>query len=238
MKGEIQMNFPKGSFPKNKEERKYIDELELQKREKFHETILKNIKQSYKIFTIEKLPLNVFPLSQKYSPYSNLPYGKISTIGQAGCGPLAVEYSLRLLGFTFNFKDIVSECVEKNYRGYIYNDNNEIIDGSGTKYSLFSNIATELYNLDEILYFLEKGCPITLLIKNSIYHNDMNRSGNHFITLIGIDSSENAILMDGNKILDNSNPSTALVRKSFSKLLLGLMGAWAWEKEKIKNLIL
>ena len=43
--------------------------------------------------------------------------------------------------------------------------------------------------------------------------------------------------MDGNKITDNSNPSTALVRKPFTKILLGLRGAWAWEKEKLKNLI-
>ena len=231
------MNFPQNIVPRNSRERKYINTLEFHKRENFHKTILENMKHTHITSPIEKLPLNVFPISQKYSQYSNLPYGKISTIGQAGCGPLAVEYALRLLGFTFNFKDIVSECVDKNYRDYIYNDNDEIIDGSGTKYSLFSNIATELYNLDELLYFLEKGCPITILIQNSIYHDYENRSGNHFVTLIGIDSSQNAILMDGNKITDNSNPSTALVRKNFTKMLLGLRGAWAWEKEKIKNLI-
>lgn len=231
------MNFPQNIVPRNSRERKYINTLEFHKRECFHKTILENMKHIHIISPIEKLPLNVFPISQKYSQYSNLPYGKISTIGQAGCGPLAVEYALRLLGFSFNFKDIISECVDKNYRDYIYNDNDEIIDGSGTKYSLFSNIATELYNLDELLYFLEKGCPITILIQNSIYHDDENRSGNHFVTLIGIDSFQNAILMDGNKIADNSNPSTALVRKPFTKMLLGLRGAWAWEKEKIKNLI-
>lgn len=231
------MNFPKNIIPKNKEERKYIDKLELQKRDKFQETILKNMKHNYKVSTIEKLPLNVFPLSQKYSPYSNLPYGKISTIGQAGCGPLAVEYALRLLGFTFNFEDIISECVKKDYRGYIYNDNEEIIDSSGTKYSLFSNVATELSSIDEILLFLEKGCPITILIQNNIYHDDENRKGNHFVTLVGIDSSKNAILMDGNKITDKNNSFTALVRKPFNKMLLGLRGAWAWEKEKIKNFI-
>lgn len=231
------MNFPKDIIPKNREERKYIDEVELQKRDKFQETILRDMEHDYNVSPIQKLPLNVFPLSQRYSPYADLPYGKISTIGQAGCGPLAVEYALRLLGFTFNFEDVVSECVEKNYRGYLYNDNEEIIDGSGTKYSLFSNVATELSNLDEILLFLEKGCPITVLIQNSIYHDDENRKGNHFITLIGIDESKNAILMDGNKITDKDNSSTALVRKPFNKMLLGLRGAWAWEKEKSKNLI-
>lgn len=228
------MNFPKSSIPKSRKERKYIDKLELKKRDKFQKTILENMKYNYKFSIINKLPLNIFPISQKYSPYSNLPYGKISTIGQSGCGPLAVEYALRLLGFSFNFEDIVSECVEKGYRGYVYNENNEIIDGCGTKYSLFSNIATELYNLDDILYFLEKGCPITILIQNSIYHNNKSRNGNHFVTLIGIDSFQNAILMDGNKITDVNIPSDALVRKPFSQLLLGLRGAWAWEKEKIK----
>lgn len=231
------MNFPKDIIPRSREEWKFIDELELLKRRKFHETILKNISHNYKVSTIEKLPLNVFPLSQKNSCYSNLPYGNFSTIGQAGCGPLAVEYSLRLLGFTFKFEDIISECVEKGYRGYIYNENNEIIDGSGTKYSLFSNIATELFSLDEILYFLEKGCPITILIQNSVYHDDINRNGNHFVTLIGIDSLKNAIIMDGNRITDSNNPSVALVRKPFYNILLGLKGAWAWEKEKTKNLI-
>ena len=232
------MNFPKDIIPRNREERKYIDEMELQKRDRFQETILKNMKHNYKVSTIQKLPLNVFPLSQKYSTYSNLPYGIFSTIGQAGCGPLAVEYALRLLGFTFNFEDIISECIEKSYRGYIYNDNEEIIDASGTKYSLFSNIATELVNLDEILTFLKKGCPITILIQNSVYHNDENRAGNHFVTLIGIDASKNAILMDGNKVTDENNPSTALIRKPFNEMLLGLRGAWAWEKDKVKNFIM
>lgn len=231
------LNFPKDIIPKNRAERKYIDYIELQKREKFQETILKDIKKDYKVSTIEKLPLNVFPISQKFSCYSSLPYGIFSTIGEAGCGPLAVEYALRLLGFSFSLEEIVLECLEKSYRGYIYDENEEIIDGSGTKYSLFSNVATELTNLDELLTFLQKGCPITILIQNNIYHCDENRKGNHFVTLIGIDSMENAILMDGNKIIDMDNPSTALIRKPFNEILLGLRGAWAWEKEKIKNLI-
>ena len=231
------LNFPKDIIPKNREERKYIDEIELQKRDKFQETILKNLKNNYKVLNIEILPLNVFPISQKFSGYSSMPYGMFATIGEAGCGPLAVEYALRLLDFSISLEEIVSECLEKSYRGYIYNEKEEIIDGSGTKYTLFSNIATELTNLDEILTFLEKGCPITILIQNSVYHNDENRKGNHFVTLIGIDSDKNAILMDGNKITDENDSSTALVRKPFNQMLLGLRGAWAWEKEKIKNFI-
>ena len=231
------LNFPKDIIPKNREEREHIDKMELQKRDKFQETILKNSKNNYRIHNILKLPLDVFPISQKFSSYSSMPYGIFSTIGEAGCGPLAVEYALRLLGFSVSLEEIVAECLEKSYRGYLYNEKEEIIDGSGTKYTLFSNVATELTNLDEILTFLEIGCPITILIQNSVYHNDENRKGNHFITLIGIDSDKNAVFMDGNKITDINNSSTALVRKPFNQMLLGFRGAWAWEKEKIKNLI-
>jgi hypothetical protein len=231
------LNFPQDIIPKNKEEREHIDEIELRKRDEFQNTILKDIKYLSNVHTIQKLPLNIFPISQKFSCYSSLPYGIFSTIGQAGCGPLAVEYALRLLGFSVDFQEIISECLEKSYRGYVYNENEEIIDGSGTKYSLFRNIATELTNLDEILLFLEKGCPITLLIQNSVYRDDKNCIGNHFVTLIGIDPNKNAILMDGNKITDNNDPSTALIRKPFDKMILGLRGAWAWEKQKVKNFI-
>lgn len=232
------LNFPKDIIPKDREERKHIDEVELQKRDNFQETILKNSENNYKVPNIQKLPLNIFPISQRFSCYSSMPYDIFSTISEAGCGPLAVEYALRLLGFSISLEEIVSECLEKSYRGYIYNEKEEIIDGSGTKYTLFSNVATELKNLDEILTFLEKGCPITILIQNSVYHNDENRKGNHFITLIGIDSDKNAILMDGNKITYGNDSSTALVRKPFKQMLLGLRGAWAWEKEKIKNFIM
>lgn len=89
------MNFPQNIVSRNSRERKYINTLEFHKIETFHKTILNNMKHFHIISPIEKLPLNVFPISQKYSEYFNLPYGKISTIGQAGCGPLAVEYALR-----------------------------------------------------------------------------------------------------------------------------------------------
>jgi len=231
------LNFPKDIFPKNRKEQKHRDEIELQKRDKFQETILKNSKNNYEIPNIQKLSLDVFPISQKFSCYSSMPYGIFSTIGESGCGPLTVEYALRLLGFSISLEEIVAECLEKSYRGYLYNEKDEIIDGSGTNYTLFSNVATELTNLDEILTFLEKGCPITILIQNSVYHNDEKRKGNHFITLIGIDADKNAILMDGNKITDINDPSTALVRMHFNQMIVGLRGAWAWEKEKIKNFI-
>ncbi len=228
------LHFPQDIIPKNREEREHIDSIAIQRRDMFQATILKDRKKAYTIPIVQKLPLDIFPISQQFSGYSFLPYGLFGTIGQAGCGPLAVEYAFRLLGFSVDLEEIVSECVEKGYRGYIYDDDNNIVDGSGTKYALFSNIATELSNLEEIIRFLEKGCPITVLIQNDVYNDDENRTGNHFVTLVGIDSCQNAILMDGNTIIHHANPYAALQRRPFHEMLLGLKGAWAWEKEKVK----
>lgn len=227
------LNFPKDIIPKSREERKQIDKSELEKRDLFQQSILNNVDKLENIPTIRKLPTYIVPLSQKYSRYSSLPYGKISNIKDAGCGILAVEYALRLLGFNVDFEKLVNETVNKGYRGYIRNDNDEIIEGNGTKYSLFNNLAIELTNINEIFNYLEKGCPITILIQNSIYHNDRKRTGSHFITLIGTDRNEDAILMDGNKMENTYNSTSAIVRMNFRQMLLGLRGAWAWEKEKV-----
>ena len=177
---------------------------------------------------------SIYPISQKHSQYINMPYGKIGTIGEAGCGPLAAEYALRSMGFNISFEEIVRECVDKNYRAYIYDNNGNIIDGSGTEYSLFDNLANELKSLYEILEALEEGKIVTLLINNAIYHQDENRKGNHFITLVGIDKEGNALLMDGNLIEDEKNPEKAFVKKDFRKLMYGIRLAWSWSKEKVE----
>ena len=228
------MNFPKAEIPKSKEERKEIDRRELDKRDLFQKKMLQDMKEHFEIPTVTKLPKDIFPYSQKFSVYSTMPYGAYGTISSAGCGPLAVEFAARLLGINVEFVDIISQCVIKGYRGYLYDEQDNIIDGSGTKYSLFSNIATEVEDLNQLMEFIKHGCPITLLIQNSVYHDDDNRKGNHFITLIGIDEEKNAILMDGNLIEDKHNPRVAEVRKDFKEILPGLRGAWAWEKEKVK----
>ena len=228
------INFPKDQSPKNRIERIEHDKKELKKRDEFQMNILNDMKHNYEIPVVQKLPLDVYPIAQKCSKYSKLPYGLISTVQNAGCGPLAVEYALRLIGFQIDFVSVLNECVIKGYRGYIRDEEDKIIDGLGTKYSLFSNIATELTNLEDILSFLQKGVPITILIQNSVYHNDEKRKGNHFITLVGVDKEKNAILMDGYRIETENDLSNALVRKTFEEMLLGLRGAWAWESEKVK----
>ena len=228
------INFPKDQSPKNRDERIEHDKNELQKRDDFQTNILNDMKYGFEIPIVQKLPLDVYPIAQKCSKYSKLPYGLINTVGNAGCGPLAVEYALRLIGYDINFISILNECVIKGYRGYIRDDQDKIIDGLGTKYSLFSNIATELTNLEDILSFLQKGVPITILIQNSVYHNDKERKGNHFITLVGVDKEKNALLMDGYQIEDENDLSKGLVRKTFEEMLIGLRGAWAWENEKVK----
>lgn len=229
------LNFPKNKMPNSRKKRKKYDKKECKKRDKFQKRILKDLNKQFKIPVVKKLPLDVYPIGQKCSSYSNLPYGEIGTIGEAGCGVLAVEYALRLLDFDVRFEEIVEECVNKGYRGYIYDKNNNIIDGSGTHYSLFSNLAIELKSMKKIFKYAKKGYPITLLIQNSVYNNDKTNTGNHFITLIGFDENENAILMDGNKITDNSRISFALVIKPFKEIALGLRGAWAWNKEKVSK---
>lgn len=228
------INFPKDQSPKNRDERIEHDKKELKKRDEFQMNILNDMKHNYEIPVVQKLPLDVYPIAQKCSKYSKLPYGLISTVQNAGCGPLAVEYALRLIGFQIDFVSVLNECVIKGYRGYIRDEEDKIIDGLGTKYSLFSNLAVELKNLDDILVFLKKGVPITILIQNSVYHNDEKRKGNHFITLVGVDKEKNAILMDGYRIETENDLSNALVRKTFEEMLLGLRGAWAWESEKVK----
>lgn len=227
------LNFPKNQFvPKTKEERNSVDCTDTQNATRFSTQLLADPAQNHKLPFI---PCNyrIFPISQKHSTFSGMPYGKIGTVSSAACGPLAVEYALRLMGFPVSLEEILQECVEKGYRGYVYDDSNNIIDGAGTENVLFSNLAQELSgSIREIMVALSKG-PVTLLMDNSIYHDDSSRKGNHFITLVGIDENENAILMDGNLIVTHSEE--ALVIKNFRKILPGIKGAWGWEHSKVKG---
>ena len=174
----------------------------------------------------------IYPTSQKFSEYKDLPYGKLGTIGGAGCGPLAIDYALKVLGFSVAFENIVDECVAKGYRAYLFNESDEIIGGAGSEHDLF-DLAKKLESGTEIISALQKSQIVTVLIANAIYTGDESRSGNHFITLIGIDEQENAVFMDGNKIVDPAIPEDALVRKPFRAIASGLRKAWAWDPEKV-----
>lgn len=224
--GKFMLNFPMNSFiPKNQKERNWLDLTEARQQEWFKSNLLNSL-NSVKAPVVSPLTTQEVPISQKFSKYSRLPYGLVGTVGDAGCGPLAVEYALRVMGFSISFEDILHECVSKGYRAYVYSDSDEIIDGAGTEHLLFSNLAIRLSDLNEIFDFLKKGCPITLLVSNAVYHGNPERKGNHFVTLIGIDENENALIMDGNL-------TACLVKKPLAEILLGINNAWAWEKTKM-----
>lgn len=231
------LNFPVNTkSPRNQNERKELDVLEKLIKDMFQEKAKAEVEGIVPpIITPPMEWMGQYPIGQKVSEYAKLPYGRVSTIDDAGCGPLAVEYALRIIGLPVDFKEIVVECVDKGYRAYIYDENNNIVDGSGTEYALFDNLATKLDSLEQVIEYLQKGCPITVLIENRIYHYDDSRKGNHFVTMLGIDQWQNGIFMDGNLIVNKRNPLRALVYKPFKKMAPGFRGAWAWEKEKVQR---
>lgn len=232
------LNIPTNqTSPKNMTERKQLDvtlgtELHL-----FQERLKMELPNVTLIPAAPTAPLNVFPMSQKYCPYANLPYGKIGTIAEAGCGPLALEYAFRANGFNVDFKQLVDEVVNKGYRAYIYDSQGKITDGSGTEYALFDNVFDKLVSIHQITQLLKEGVSISILVQNSVYHEDPKRKGNHFVTMIGIDEENNAIIMDGNLITDSNTPQQALVKKPFYRLASGLKAAWAWNKNKLRSFV-
>ena len=173
-----------------------------------------------------------YPTSQNFSKYRDMPYGETGTIGGAGCGPLAIEYSLRVMGIEVDFEDIVCECVGKGYRGYRYDEQDNIIGGCGTENEVF-DLAESLGSISRIIAALKKGYMVTVLVANKVYHSDTARSGNHFISLVGIDAEGNALFMDGNMITDVNRPEEAFVVRPFKYVATGFKGAWAWNPEKI-----
>ena len=229
------LNFPYNNFPKNKEEREKLDAKWDKVKISFKEKASKEV-QVLKVPEITLLQNGeVYPISQKKSEFSEMKYGYVDTIGIAGCGPLAIEYALRLMNFRVSFKDIVRECILKGYRAYMYDESGNIIDGCGTEYEIFDNLANRLISLREIIKYLQAKSPVTLLVENSKYHEDKTKKGNHFVTIIGIDKEQNAIIMDGNLITKTSNKSMALKRMSLKKLVASINLAWGWKKEKVES---
>lgn len=221
---------PNSHVPISQEERKMITKIDIERMGVWQENFLKELSQLTTIPCIRNLPFEVvFPISQKFSEYSSLPYGKIGTVAEAGCGPLAVEYALRLLGYSYSFNEVLDECVKEGYRAYLFDDYGRIVDGFGSEHSLFHNNAITIHRIHDLFIYLRNGCPITLLVKNTIYHNDIARKGNHFVTLVGIDDCENLLIMDGNLITNSTYPHSALVKKNFKEVAPGIRFAWAWK---------
>ncbi len=221
---------PNSIVPKSIEEREIVDKAEARQLELWRRMFFKDAFQMKSIQCIHNIaPANMYPISQQFSKYSSLPYGKIGNVADAGCGPLAVEYALRILGYSYSFEEILDECVRKGYRAYIFDKHGNIIDGEGTEHSLFHNNAIILQGMEDLIKHLQRGCPITLLVNNAIYHDDEKRKGNHFVTLVGIDEYQNLIIMDGNLVTNENNPSAALVKKKPWKMASGIKCAWAWE---------
>lgn len=220
---------PNHKAPKNTQEREMIDTADNERLDQWQKKFQQEMKKLTNIPHIRNFKAELtYPISQKFSEYSKLPYGKIGTIADAGCGPLAVEYALRVLGYPYTFKEVLNVCVKNGYRAYVFDENGNIVDGAGSEYSLFDNNATTIQEVQDIFKYLQKGYPITLLVNNAIYHNDENRKGNHFVTLIGIDENQNLIIMDGNLITNSNEPETALIKKNFRKMASGIRCAWAW----------
>lgn len=208
---------------REKQEQKILSEKFIKELENFSTLPL--------IFPITKLR----PLSQKFSgEYANLPYGKIGTIGSSGCGPLAILFGLQVAGFTnVDFTQIVEECVLKMYRGYIFDETGSIVDGDGSENELFD--IAERVNIGGILQALNRGILVTLLVSNSVYNNDPERTGNHFVSLNGIDEFGLAQILDGNLIKNPERPEDSETERDLRSLILegGVKGAWAWTPEKV-----
>lgn len=222
----VRVNLPKASvIPKNKEEYEIHSKIEQIKRNsferQFHESIksIKNIPEIPQI-TEEK------PISQKNSEYSNIVYGKAGTIGEGGCGALAIEYALRCIGIKCDFKELIKEIDEQGYRAYKLDEQGSILSGDGTEYEIFEILAKELHSANEIFEYLQQSCPVTALVKNNIYHSDINHKGNHFVTIVGIDKNQNFVITDGN--LDVDKP---VLRKA-STMFQAIRGVWGWKKYK------
>lgn len=221
---------PNSHVPTTQEEREKIDRLDIERLDLWQESFLQDASHITEIPCIRNLVFEMtFPISQKFSKYSSLPYGKVGNVAEAGCGPLAVEYALRLLGYSYNFEEVLEECVQKGYRAYVFDKYGSIIDGVGSEHSLFNNNATILHGAYNLFKYLYASYPITLLVNNSVYHNDRSRKGNHFVTLVGTDENQNLLIMDGNLILDAGCPYRALVKRNFWEMASGIRCAWAWK---------
>lgn len=229
---EIPMN---ERIPKNKEERDrqdFLDDMDLE-----YFRARSKLEMAYlKTYAVEPLVHGIFPISQKESEFSELPYGKVGTIGEAGCGPLALEYALRANGIQVDFKELVKEIARKGYRAYMYNKEGAIIDGCGTEYSLFDNFGYRLSCVSQVVRELKNKSMICTLVQNSIYRRNINAKGRHFVNLIGIDKAQNAIIMDGNLIWDERYPKEAINKIPVKEFLSGIRAAWAWDFMKMKRM--
>lgn len=214
----------------NKIEQEKIDLKDKEDIKRFRDNILKELETIKTIPEIKALTIDIYPLSQKISEYSHLPYGNFGTVKEAGCGPLALEYALRVQKYNINFKEILDECVKKDYRAYVYDDEGKIIDGCGTYNNLFSDVGIELKSIKEIFEYLQNNSPVTLLIN----YDETIHTSNHFVTLIGIEDNK-LIIMDGNLI--QTNEKEALIKLDFYENITKIKGAWSYSKNKLDKFI-
>lgn len=60
---------------------------------------------------------------------------------------------------------------------------------------------TRLKNVDDIFYNLEIGTPIPISVNNAIYYGDANKSGGHYVLLVGVNGNKFAIVDSNQRTL-------------------------------------
>lgn len=160
-----------------------------------------------KIISTVDSPFHINPTTT--IPCGDLDYGT-TTLRESGCAVFCFHQGLSVQGIYCDLDDLSDEITKK---GYYYEPKNS------TWHSLFDHYGLRrATHYMEIVDSLRHSSICTCLVKNSVYHNDPERNGNHFVNVVGLDKTKVCI--------DDSHIGRSFF--DFEEFLNSVLVAWIW----------
>lgn len=165
--------------------------------------------------TVKPLEKHIFTINTPFfvNPTTSIPSGDLeyasTTLKDGGCAVFCFHQGLTTQLIYADLEDLTEEIAKK---GYYEPD-------KGTWHCLFDHFSLRrASDYVEIIDALLRGSISTCLVNNALYHNDSNRSGKHFVNVVGIDKS--MVLID--------DPNCGRIPMDFEAFLKAIQIAWIW----------
>lgn len=184
--------------------------------ESFKNSLL-NLKASdFESIVVEPLIKVISTIDSRFfvTPLTTIPCGDLeygtTNLRESGCAVFCFQQGLTIHGIFSELDELSEEIAEKGY----YH-----VPSNSTWHCLFDH-----YGLRRATHYLEivdalcRDSICTVLVKNSVYHNNPDRDGNHFVNLVGID--ETTICVD--------DPHIGRRFMDFESLLKSVLITWIW----------
>lgn len=160
--------------------------------------------------------------------YGNIPLGPNTTLGKSGCAVFCLAHALAAQGKGVEIAAQAKEVYDKGYYCEVY-EKGCYKEGKGTYHNLFdlhkNGFAIRARSYRQVFDTLISGHIVTALVDNVMYNKDMERSGSHYINIVG--KTVTSFLIEDSNYDERIERNCMQVFKSCKVVWL-----WVWPNQK------